>query len=65
MDANYYENKITQMLSNEEFYKEIPENQDRRTMQKVKTLLLQHKDTSPVTDKETLQRKCILRPTQN
>lgn len=54
MDANYYENKITQMLSNGEFYMEIPENRDRRTIQKVKNLLLKHKDTSSVTDKETL-----------
>lgn len=54
MDANYYENKITQMLSNGEFYEEIPENQDRRTMQKVKNLLLQHKEISSVTDKEAL-----------
>lgn len=32
----------------------MPEKQDRRTMQKVKKLLLQHKDTSSVTDKEAL-----------
>lgn len=54
MDANYYDNKITQMLSNGEFYKKIPENHNRRTMQKVKNLLLLHKDTSSVTNKETL-----------
>lgn len=35
MDAKYYENKITEMLSNGELYKKIPENQDRRTVQKV------------------------------
>lgn len=54
MDANYYANKSTQMLSNGEFYKKIPENHDRRTMQKIINLVLQHKDTSSVTDKETL-----------
>lgn len=49
MDANFYENKITQMLSNGKFYEEISENQDRRTMQKVKK-----SSTTTQTDKETL-----------
>lgn len=54
MNAKYYGNKITEMLSNGEFYKRIPKNQDRRTVQKVKNLLLKHKDTSSATDKDTL-----------
>lgn len=36
------------------FYMEIPKNRNRRSMQKVKNLILTHRDTSAVTDKETL-----------
>jgi hypothetical protein len=53
MDAEFYKNKVTHMLTNDEFYKEILQNEDKKTMQKVKNLLKHHKDTTLLTKKET------------
>ncbi|XP_062579478.1 uncharacterized protein LOC134241451 [Saccostrea cucullata] len=40
------------MLSNTEYYEEIPNNNDKKTMQKIKNLLKRHKTTSSLTEKE-------------
>ncbi|XP_061180683.1 uncharacterized protein LOC133189301 [Saccostrea echinata] len=40
------------MLSNAEYYEEIPNNSDRKTMQKIKNLLKRHKTSSSLTEKE-------------
>ena len=50
MDRNYYETKIIEMLLNPEFYSEMSENQNNKTMQKIKRLLLKH--SSVLTEKE-------------
>ena len=52
MDAEFYKNKVMSMLTDEEFYKEISENQDKKTMQKVKYLIQKHSDTTSFTKKE-------------
>ena len=51
MDRDYYETKIMEMLLNPKFYSEMSENQDKKTMQKIKRLLLKH--SSVLTEKET------------
>ncbi|XP_062612905.1 uncharacterized protein LOC134274656 [Saccostrea cucullata] len=53
MDADYYKSKVMEMLSNREFYNEIPEKQGKKIIQKVKHLLKKHKSTSSLTKKET------------
>lgn len=40
------------MLSNVDYYQEIPTNDDKKTMQKIKNLLKRHKTTSCLTEKE-------------
>lgn len=52
MDAEYYKHKILEMLDNNEFYCEIAENNDKKTIQKVKRLLKDHQTSSDITTKE-------------
>ena len=50
MNKDFYETKIMNMLSSSEYYVEMTENQDKKTMQKIKKLL--HKHSSTLTQKE-------------
>lgn len=52
MNTEYYKTKILQMLNNTEFYSEISENSDKKTMKKIKRLLKNHNTTSSLTKKE-------------
>ncbi|XP_062571387.1 uncharacterized protein LOC134233429, partial [Saccostrea cucullata] len=52
MNTEYYKSKILQMLNNSEFYDEISENSDKKTMRKIKNLIKNHNTTSCLTDKE-------------
>ncbi|XP_061190029.1 uncharacterized protein LOC133197859 [Saccostrea echinata] len=52
MNAEFYKTKILQMLINSEFYDEISENSDKKTMRKIKNLIKNHNTTSFLTAKE-------------
>lgn len=52
MDSGFYKDHIMKMLSNVDYYQEIPTNDDKKTMQKIKNLLKRHKTTSCLTEKE-------------
>lgn len=52
MDAEYYKGKILEMLNNNEFYCEISECNDKKTIQKVKRLLKDHQASSNIATKE-------------
>lgn len=52
MDSGFYKDHIMKMLSNVDYYQEIPTNDDKKTMQKIKSLLKRHKTTSCLTEKE-------------
>ena len=42
MDADYYRDKISEMLSGEEFYSEINSDMDSQTRKLIKTLVDKH-----------------------
>ena len=50
MDSDFYKSKILDMLNNDEFYSEINENQDKKTLQKIRKLT--QKYPSALTKKE-------------
>jgi hypothetical protein len=60
MEAKFYKNKVIFMLTDDAFYKEIPENQDKKTLKKIKHPL-KHMDTTSFTTKRNgfFDRFCL------
>ena len=52
MNKEFYNKKITEMLENDEYYITIENNEDKKTMTKIKRIINKHNKTTQLTTKE-------------